>query len=326
MQIFRGTVGRHSCSRSTIAVLAAVLAGLVTTGRTHSASPQVSVKIKLAGKELQRSSQGGVANGGGGGSPRISSRRSSSGTTRAPRRASSLRARTRPRSQPPGPERDARQLERGDARPVRRRRPRLPRLLLELQRRRGPRHRARSPALAIGKRRRRLRRRRRRRRLALDDRRRQLAADRRQAAVAVVGRPRRSTPAGALWYGTGEANTGGTSYVGSGVYRLANPATRHVLAASDRVGGTELESTTIYHLRFARRHASTPRRCAASTRIGQRLRRTPWKLLFAPNPTTCRAASNAGAQNAAYKNIVNDIAVDPKNAQPPDRRGRLARR
>src|SRR3954452_16002212 len=31
-------------------------------------------------------------------------------------------------------------------------------------------------------------------------------------------------PSGALWYGTGEANTGGTSYVGSGVYRLANPA------------------------------------------------------------------------------------------------------
>src|SRR6478736_4238642 len=52
---------------ATVAVLAAVLAGLVTTSRTHSASPQSSVKIKLAGKELQRSSQGGVANGGSGG-------------------------------------------------------------------------------------------------------------------------------------------------------------------------------------------------------------------------------------------------------------------
>ena len=30
---------------------------------------------------------------------------------------------------------------------------------------------------------------------------------------------------GALWYATGEANTGGTSYVGSGVYRLASPTT-----------------------------------------------------------------------------------------------------
>ena len=35
---------------------------------------------------------------------------------------------------------------------------------------------------------------------------------------------------GSLWYATGEANTGGTSYVGSGVYRLANPRTGAVLA------------------------------------------------------------------------------------------------
>src|SRR5947209_16630028 len=30
---------------------------------------------------------------------------------------------------------------------------------------------------------------------------------------------------GTLWYATGEANTGGTSYVGAGVYVLTNPAT-----------------------------------------------------------------------------------------------------
>ena len=66
MRIFRGKRTALVLA-ATVAVLAAVLAGLVTTSRTHSASPQVSVAIKLAGKELQRSSQGGVANGGGGG-------------------------------------------------------------------------------------------------------------------------------------------------------------------------------------------------------------------------------------------------------------------
>src|SRR5919199_3469490 len=35
-------------------------------------------------------------------------------------------------------------------------------------------------------------------------------------------------PDGSLWYATGEANTGGTSYVGTGVYRLPHPATRGV--------------------------------------------------------------------------------------------------
>ena len=35
----------------------------------------------------------------------------------------------------------------------------------------------------------------------------------------------RLAPDGALWLATGEANTGATAYVGTGVYRLANPAT-----------------------------------------------------------------------------------------------------
>src|SRR5262245_27510617 len=47
-------------------------------------------------------------------------------------------------------------------------------------------------------------------------------------------------PDGALWYATGEANTGGTSYVGAGVYRLANPTTGQFTPAT-RVGGDELE-------------------------------------------------------------------------------------
>ena len=52
---------------------------------------------------------------------------------------------------------------------------------------------------------------------------------------------------GKLWYATGEANTGGTSYVGAGVYVLSNPATS---TSWTRVGQDELESTTIGALRF----------------------------------------------------------------------------
>jgi hypothetical protein len=59
----------------------------------------------------------------------------------------------------------------------------------------------------------------------------------------------RLAPDGALWLATGEANTGSTSYVGSGVYRLANPQSG-VFTTGGRVGGPELESTTIGKLRF----------------------------------------------------------------------------
>ena len=118
---------------------------------------------------------------------------------------------------------------------------------------------------------------------------------------------------GALWYATGEANTGGTSYVGSGVYRLASP-TSGSFAASDRVGGTELESTTINALRFdhhGKVWAATLRGVwyhADNTTSGA------WTLAFAPNPAFMPGGGSAGDPNAAYKNIVNDIAVDPANS------------
>lgn len=135
-------------------------------------------------------------------------------------------------------------------------------------------------------------------------------------------------PDGALWYATGEANTGGTSYVGSGVYRLANP-TSGVFTLASRVGGSELESTTINSLRF------TKTRVYAATLRGVWYHEigpganlaAPWTLAYAPNPQNLPASLQqysttqtgfgtgqiAGNTNAAYKNIVNDIAIDPKN-------------
>jgi hypothetical protein len=119
-------------------------------------------------------------------------------------------------------------------------------------------------------------------------------------------------PDGALWYATGEANTGGTSYAGTGVYRLANPASG-VFTPADRVGDTELESTTINSLRFGggKVWAATLRGIWWHT-LGDY--GASWHQAFAPNPTFLPGGADAGVQNAAYKNIVNDLVVDPRNA------------
>jgi hypothetical protein len=129
---------------------------------------------------------------------------------------------------------------------------------------------------------------------------------------------------GSLWYATGEANTGGTSYVGSGVYRLADPVTG-TFSPADRVGGKELESTTVGRLRWGggQVFAATNRGVwyhDASTTAGA------WKVAFYPNPDFMpeikddagnvlvpAGSQTGGATNAAYKNIVNDVAIDPKN-------------
>ena len=119
-------------------------------------------------------------------------------------------------------------------------------------------------------------------------------------------------PDGSLWYATGEANTGGTSYVGTGVYRLADPRTGS-FSPSDRIGGTELESTTIRHIRFANGKAYVATlRGIFSHALGSY--DTPWTRVWSPQPDYLPGGSKAGAQNAAYMNIVNDVVIDPNDS------------
>ena len=93
----------------------------------------------------------------------------------------------------------------------------------------------------------------------------------------------RLAPDGALWFATGEANTGATAFLGTGVYRLATPSSGVVLAR-DRVGGTELESTFIGKLRFdgiGNVYAATSRgvwKHSASTNAGA------WQRVLYPVP------------------------------------------
>ena len=133
-------------------------------------------------------------------------------------------------------------------------------------------------------------------------------------------------PDGALWLATGEANTGGTAYVGTGVYRLAAPRTG-LFSPADRVGGAELESTVINKLRFddaGTAWAATSRglwRHAASGGSAA------WTFAYAPNPTYLPGGADAGAADAPYKNLAQDLAVQPGTGGPAvDRRHRLAQR
>jgi hypothetical protein len=118
-------------------------------------------------------------------------------------------------------------------------------------------------------------------------------------------------PAGRLWLGTGEATTNADAYLGSGVYVLSHPH-QGTFGATSRVGGDELESTTIHQLRFGggKVWAATSNGVwsHSTTRLSG-----PWKLEFAPNPDYLPGGSLAKDPNAPYKNITNDIAIDPKH-------------
>jgi photosystem II stability/assembly factor-like uncharacterized protein len=118
-------------------------------------------------------------------------------------------------------------------------------------------------------------------------------------------------PDGSLWYATGEANTGGTSYAGTGVYRLKDPADG-TFAPGDRVGGNELESTTINSIRFTSTDVwAATLRGVFSHPLGSYS--TAWTPRLQPNPSFLPGGANAGVQNSADMNIVNDLVVDPKN-------------
>jgi len=107
-----------------------------------------------------------------------------------------------------------------------------------------------------------------------------------------------------LWYATGEANTGATSYTGAGVYRLAD-ATTATFTDADRVGGTELESRGINQLKVDAENGLV---YAATTRGLWRHGLTgdaPWQLVLMPNP-----GSDADITKP-YDNMVNDVAIQP---------------
>jgi hypothetical protein len=109
-----------------------------------------------------------------------------------------------------------------------------------------------------------------------------------------------------LWYATGEANTGATSYTGAGVYRLPSASTGR-FNDSHRVGGKELESRSINQLKFdgaGSVYAATSRGLWKHS-TDPRRRHEAWNNVFMPNP-----ASDTDITKP-YDNIVNDVLVQP---------------
>jgi len=118
---------------------------------------------------------------------------------------------------------------------------------------------------------------------------------------------------GALWLATGEANTGSTTYVGSGVYRLAQPKTG-VFSVSDRVGGAELESTTIGKIRF---DGSGTAYAATSRGLWKHSAASPsgsWRRVLYPVPDPVVGGVPRPDLQSPYNNICNDVAIDPRDA------------
>jgi hypothetical protein len=117
-------------------------------------------------------------------------------------------------------------------------------------------------------------------------------------------------PDGALWLATGDGNTGGSTYVGSGVYRLASPDSA-AFATSDKVGSTELDSQIIRKLLIDGPNHEV---FVAGSRglymhsLLASAKATPWTRVLVPCAT---AAGGCPDVNPNYWDIANDVVVQP---------------
>ncbi|MEU8034249.1 glycosyl hydrolase, partial [Streptomyces sp. NPDC049099] len=118
-------------------------------------------------------------------------------------------------------------------------------------------------------------------------------------------------PDGSLWLATGEATTASDNYLGSGVYRLADPVTG-TFSESDKVGGTELDSASIHTLTFDK--AAGYVFAASSHGVFRRPlsagQSTAWTKVLAPCAGVGISGVGCGV-DGHYADIANDIAVQP---------------
>ncbi|OIV38332.1 hypothetical protein BIV57_06655 [Mangrovactinospora gilvigrisea] len=118
-------------------------------------------------------------------------------------------------------------------------------------------------------------------------------------------------PDGSLWVGTGEANTSSDQYLGNGVYRLADPL-HGELTQADRVGGTELDSSSVRRLAFS---PDTGYAYAATTHgLFRRALRsstsTAWTKVLAPCVNVGVSGTGCGV-DTHYADMANDVVIKP---------------
>jgi hypothetical protein len=117
-----------------------------------------------------------------------------------------------------------------------------------------------------------------------------------------------TAPDGALWLATGDGNTGSSTFVGAGVYRLASPDTS-TFSAGGKIGGTELDSQIIRRILIdapdnrvfvaaSRGLYSHP----LSTLSGS------WTRVLAP---CAQGLTSCTDVNSNYWDIANDVVVQP---------------
>lgn len=119
-------------------------------------------------------------------------------------------------------------------------------------------------------------------------------------------------PGGALWVATGDGNTGSSTYVGAGVYRLPSPDTG-TFAASSKIGGTELDSQIIRRILI---DSANNRVFVAASRglythsldVSGDASKTPWSRVLAPCAQGMLSCADVGV---SYRDIANDVAVQP---------------
>ena len=116
-------------------------------------------------------------------------------------------------------------------------------------------------------------------------------------------------PDGALWVATGDGNTGSSTYVGAGVYRLASPDTG-TFTATMKIGGSELDSQIIRRILVDsdnnRVFVAASRGLYSHSLTGDVS--TPWAKVLAPCAQGLLSCTDVGV---SYRDIANDVAVQP---------------
>ena len=116
-------------------------------------------------------------------------------------------------------------------------------------------------------------------------------------------------PGGALWVATGDGNTGSSTFVGAGVYRLASPDT-DTFTANMKIGGSELDSQIIRRILIdsanGRVFVAASRGLYSHPLSGDVS--TPWTKVLAPCAQGLSSCTDVGV---SYRDIANDVVVQP---------------
>jgi hypothetical protein len=123
------------------------------------------------------------------------------------------------------------------------------------------------------------------------------------------------TNGAALWAATGDGTTGSGTYAGNGVWVATIPTAGAV--AWRQVGGNVLDGTIIRSLVFDK---TTKQAFAATSRGLYSHSSDPsdpaaWKPVLAPCAGVGTTAVDCSATNSNYRDIANDVAVDPKDGR-----------